>query len=40
MKTNRFTRLMHGIMRNEAGASHLVVGAMLVVTILYATMII
>jgi len=40
MKHNRFSRFFHEFGRSEAGASHLAVGALLVVTILYATTII
>ena len=38
--TNRISRFMYEFGRSESGASHLAVGALLVVTILYATTII
>lgn len=40
MKQYRFKRFFNEFGRSEAGASHLAVGALLVVSILYATMII
>ncbi|MDX2094895.1 MAG: hypothetical protein SFW64_03040 [Alphaproteobacteria bacterium] len=40
MKNTRFAKFFHEFGRSETGASHLAVGALLVVTILYATTII
>jgi hypothetical protein len=40
MKTNRIKRFMRDFARSDAGASHLAVSALLVVSILYATTII
>jgi hypothetical protein len=37
MKNDWLSRVLTEIRRNDAGASHLALGAMLVVTILYAT---
>ncbi|MES2984976.1 MAG: hypothetical protein V4735_07310 [Pseudomonadota bacterium] len=38
MKNDRLSRVFSGIRRNESSASHLAVGALLVITVLYATM--
>lgn len=40
MKYGRFSRYFHEFFKSDSGAAHLAVGAMLVVTILYATTII
>ncbi len=40
MKTDRFVRYIHEFSRSDSGAAQLAVGAMLLVTILYATTII
>ena len=40
MKTDRIVRYLHEFGRSDSGAAHLAVGAMLLVTILYATTII
>ncbi len=37
MKTHRFSKMIQEMKRNESSASHVLIGAMLIVTILYAT---
>jgi hypothetical protein len=40
MKTDRFSKIIYEMKRSESNASHLAVGALLVITLLYATTII